>query len=369
MKQCTQQSRQQSRQQSVPRPVVRWLSRIALGVAALGAIIGANSLAQNNTLNLFIWSEYIDPAIIKSFEQKFKAKVNISLYESNDDLLAKLKAGGNKQYDIIVPSDFVIPLLVKQKLLQPINKTVVVNLKNLGLSFLNPAYDPGNTYTAAYQWGFVGLIYRTDKLKTPPKSWSVLFDPKVQQGPFVLMDSLREMIGVTLKYLGKSANTINTADLKAATDALSNAKNRSLGFDGGVGGKNKVLAKQANYAVVYNGDAIKATEQDKNVAFVVPSEGSMYFLDSMAIPSGAPNPKLANEFINFILDAKIGAQLSNYNRYASPNAASRPFITPADSKNPAIYPSDATMKKLELVNDLGANTKLYDSVWTKVKSK
>jgi spermidine/putrescine transport system substrate-binding protein len=336
-----------------------------LTVAAIG-----HSVAQSNKiLNLFIWSEYIDPTIIKDFEKQFGAKVNVSLYESNDDLLAKLKAGGSNQYDIVVPSDFVIPLMVKQKLLLTLDKSKIPNLKNLGSKFKNPPYDPGNTYTAAYQWGFVGLVYRSDRIKTPPTSWSVVFDQSKQQGPFVLMDSMREMLGITLKYLGKSANTINTTELKAAGAALTEAKGRALGFDGGVGGKNKVVGKQANYAVVYNGDAVKASEEDKNVAFVVPNEGGMYFLDSMAIPAGAPNAALAHQFINFILDPKIGARLSNYNRYASPNDAAKPFITKADLNNPAIYPNASVMAKFELVNDIGASSKLYDAVWTKVKSK
>jgi spermidine/putrescine transport system substrate-binding protein len=121
--------------------------------------------------------------------------------------------------------------------------------------------------------------------------------------------------------------------------------------------------------VAYNGDAIKAAEEDKNVGYLLPKEGSVIFVDSMAIPAGAKNSKMAHAFINFILDPKVGARLSNFNRYATPNEAAKAFIDPKDVKNPAIYPSAAVTAKLEFILDLGADNKLYDSIWTKIKAQ
>ncbi|MER3483815.1 MAG: polyamine ABC transporter substrate-binding protein [Meiothermus sp.] len=336
----------------------------------LVALLALSSLAfAQKEMRLFIWSEYMDPAIIKAFEQKYNLKVRIDLYESNEDMVAKLQAGGVSQYDVVVPSDYIIPSMVQLGLLQPLDQSKIPNLKNLDTKFKSPPYDPGNKYSAAYQWGSVGLMYRKDKVKTPD-SWSVIFDPK-GTGNYVLMDSVREMMGAVLKYQGQSVNAKDPKAVQAAGKLLLDAKKspRALGFEGGVGAKNHLVAGQASYAVVYNGDAIKATGENKNVAFVVPKEGATLFLDNMAIPAKAPNVEAAHQFINFILDPKIGAQLSNYNRYATPNAAAKPYINKDDLKNPAIYPSAAIMNKLEFILDMGSDSRLYDEVWTAVKSR
>ena len=347
----------------------RRIALLTIAALASASIISSQIQAQQNVLNLFNWSEYMDPAILKDFEKKFKVKVNVSLFESNEDMIAKLETSGKGQYDVVVPGQYAVPILAKKGLVEKLDKAQIPNLKNLSKKFVNPSYDPGNTYSAAYQWGTVGIVYRKDKVKNFDPSWSLLFDKAKQQGPFIMMDSTREMLGPALMYLGKSLNTTNKTDLKKALEIMTDAKNRSLGFDGGVGGKNKVVASQANYAVAYNGDAIKATEEDKNVGYLLPKEGSVIFVDSMAIPAGAKNSKMAHAFINFILEPKIGARLSNYNRYATPNEAAKAFIDPKDAKNPAIYPSAAVTAKLEFVLDLAADNKLYDSIWTKIKAQ
>jgi spermidine/putrescine transport system substrate-binding protein len=341
---------------------------LALGGAVALALL-AQGAAQTRTLNLFNWSEYMDPAILKDFEKQFNAKVNVSLYESNEDLIAKLKANGGSQYDVIVPGQYAIPLLSRSNLLLKLDKTKIPNLKNLSKKFVNPSYDPNNTHSAAYQWGTVGVVYRKDKLKNPDQTWGLFFDKSKQQGSFLMMDSTREMLGPVLKYLGKSLNSTKPDDLRAALDTMVDAKGRSLGFDGGVGNRNKVAAGQANYGVAYNGDAVKLQAEDKNIGFFVPKEGSVIFTDSMAIPVKAPNAVLAHQFINFILEPKVGARLSNYNRYASPNEASKPFIDPTDVKNPGVYPPANVMAKLEFILDLGKDNALYDSVWTKIKAR
>lgn len=329
------------------------------------------AMAQKE-MRLFIWSEYMDPAIIQAFEKKYNLKVRIDLYESNEDMLAKLQAGGVSQYDVIVPGDYIIPTLIQLKLIQPLNKSIVTNLKNLDTKFANPPYDPGNQYSSAYQWGMSGIMYRKDKVKSVPNSWADILDSKSSAtGPYVLMDSVREMMGGALRYLGYSINSRDPKQVQAAGKLLLDSKksSRALGFEGGVGAKNRLVAGTATYAVVYNGDAIKAAAENKNVAFVVPKEGGAFFVDNMAIPAKAPNAQAANHFINFILDPKIGAQLSNYNRYATPNKAAMPFINKADVKNPAIYPSEAVKKNLEFVLDLGKDSRLYDEIWTAVKSR
>ena len=341
------------------------MKRMAVFLVACLAL----GLAQKGELRLFIWSEYIDPAILQAFTQQYGYRVRMDLYESNEDMIAKLQAGGVSQYDIIVPSDFYVPSIIRLGLVQTLNHAKIPNLKNLDDKFRNPPFDPGNRYSAAYQWGTTGLIFRKDRVPKPA-SWAVLFkDPKA---PFILMDSPREMLGNALRYLGYSVNTRNPKEVQAAGQLLLLVKRSRyfLGFEGGVGGKNRVVAGAATYAVVYNGDAVKAADENPGkVGFAIPQEGATLWVDSLMIPAKAPNPEAAHLFINFILDPKVGAQLSNFNRYATPNRAALPYIRPEDRRNPAIYPDAEVMKRSEFILDLGKDNRLYDEVWTAVKSR
>jgi spermidine/putrescine transport system substrate-binding protein len=213
-------------------------------------------------------------------------------------------------------------------------------------------------------------MYRKDAVKGPV-SWALVFDEAKQPGPFAFMDEMRSQVGAALKFLGKPMSSHDAGDLKAAGELMLKAKKspKCLGFLGGVDGKNKVLAGEAAVAVVYNGDAVKAMADNPDVAFAVPAEGSLLAVDNLLIPAQAPQAEAAHAFIDFILDAKVGAQLSNFNRYATPNKAAMPFITKADAQNPAIYPPDALMSKLGSLQDVGADSRLYDEVWTAVKSR
>ena len=347
----------------------RRIAFLTIAALASATLISSQTGAQQNVLNVFNWSEYIDPKILKDFEKKFNAKVNYSLFESNEDLISKLETSGKGQYDLVVPGQYAVPILIKKGLLEKLDRAQIPNLKNLGKKFMNPSYDPGNTYTAAYQWGTVGIVYDKKKLPNPEQTWGLLFDKTRQKGPFLMMDSTREMIGPALMYLGKSLNTTSKDDLKKVLAVMIDAKNRSLGFDGGVGARNKVAAGQATVGVAYNGDCVKLQDENPNIGYFVPKEGSVIYVDNMALAAGAPNPKLAHAFINYILEPKVGAQLSNFNRYATPNDAAKPFINPKDVKNLGVYPSQAIMDKLEFITDLGDVNKLYDSIWTKIKAQ
>ncbi len=321
---------------------------------------------------VYMYSEYIDPEIPKAFQKETGIKVRIDVYEAAEEMMAKLQqAGGVGQYDVIVATNETVPTMAKLKLIQPIDATKVPNAKNIAPRFKSPPYDPGNTYSLPYQWGTVGLAYRKDKIAKMEPSWAMVFDAAKQPGTFVLIDSLRDMIGAALKFQGKSVNSRNAEEVKKAGELILAAKKspKALGFEGGVGGKNKVAAGQAVMAIVYNGDAIRTMEEEKNLGYVVPKEGTILWVDSMVVPAKAPHAEAAHRFMNYILDAKVGAQLSNFNRYATPNAASLPLIKKEDRENPAIYPSDDDVKKMEFLEDLGSQTPLYDEVWTSVKSR
>jgi spermidine/putrescine transport system substrate-binding protein len=350
------------------------MRKLILLVAAFIVLIIPMAVHAQNELSIFIWSEYMDEEKMPAdFEKKFGIKVRLDIFENNEEMVAKLQAGGVSQYDIIVPSDYIIPILIQQKLIQPLDHAKIPNMKNLFPRFTQTANDPGNKWSVPWQWGTVGLMYRKDKLtEDQVKSWAVLFDPEKSPGPFWLIDSVREMLGVALLYQGHGFNSDNPDELKSAADLLAATKKRSecLGFKHGVGGKNDVVAGSAVAAIVYNGDAIQAVVEDPDkLGFIVPKEGSEIWVDSMCIPAKAPNVDAAYKWINWILEPEVGAELSNYNMYATPNKASMPFITPEDLKNTGIYPPEDVLRTLHFSKDLGEKNKLIDAAWTRAKSR
>jgi spermidine/putrescine transport system substrate-binding protein len=344
--------------------MIRWI----LALAATAALAHASESAQ---LTVYMYSEYIDPAIPKQFEQATGTAVRVDVYEAQEEMLAKLRAGGASQYDVIVASDVVVPTLIKLGLVRKLDQARIPHRQNVDEQFLDPEFDPGNAYSWPYQWGTVGLMFRKGVVDPKHLTWATVFDPALQPGPFVLMDEMRTQLALALHHLRKPMNSRAPADLKAAGELLIATKHRHkcLGFDGGVGGKNKVLSGEAALAVVYNGDAVRAMAENDQVDFVVPEDGGLIAVDNLLICSGAPNPDAAHAFIDYILDAKVGAQLSVFNHYATPNKASRELMPKPELANYAIYPPERIMRVLEYLQDVGADSKLYDEVWTAVKSR
>ena len=337
-------------------------------------LVGCAQSPATPELNLYIWSEYLDPQIPADFTAKTGVRVNVSLYESSEEMLAKLQhAGGSGQYDLAVVSNMLVPTLVHLKLVQALDHHRIPNRQNLDALFLDPAYDPGNHYSLAYQWGTVGLLYNKTKLPDLEPSWGVLFDPEKVRGSFVLIDEMRDQLGAALIFAGHSANSTNPDELRQAGQRVLGAKRnaKSRGFEGGVGGKNKVAAGLADMAVVWSGDALKAIEEDAKgeLAYLVPREGSIVWADAMVIPAQAPNPGAAHQFIDYLLDAQVGSKLSRYTRYASPNKAARPLLPREDLENPVLYPPPEILARLEYQREVGEGVRLYDEVWTEVKSR
>jgi len=329
------------------------------------------ALAADKEMRLFIWSEYMPEDFVPTFEERTGIKVRVDYYESMEEMIAKLQAGGVAQYDVIVPSDYVMPTLINLDLLAEIDHAKVPNLKNLAPKFVSPVYDPGNKFSAAYQWGTLGMMYKKDKVPGDPPSWAVMFDETKQVGPFVLIDSVREMLGSALCYMGKDANTTDQADLKALAEMMLKVKKSPYfqGFEVGTGARSKVVAGAAVAAIVYNGDGLRAVAEDPTSGFANPAEGAVMWVDSLCIPKKAPNPGAAHQFIDYVLEAKTGAVLSNWTQYPTPNGAAMEFITPADRENPAIYPPAEYMDKLQLLRDLGKENRIYDELWTMIKTR
>ncbi len=342
---------------------------LALTLVFFG-LVGSASAA--GTLTVFIWSEYMDPEVISDFEKQFDVKVRLDYYESNEEMVVKLdKGGGLGKYDIIVPSTYFIPSLTNLNLIQPLDHAKLPNLKNLEPAFTALECDPGNKYTIPYQWGTSGLAVRTKDIDKVKKSWDLLFDPAIKESRFILFDTARDTIGSALKSLGYSMNSTDPKEIQKAVELLTATKKRPafLGFDGGVGGLNKVMSGFATVAQVYNGEAIKAHDEDAEVYYVLPEEGGEVWTDLVAIPRNAPNLDNAYLFMNYLMEGKVGAKLAAFNRYATPNAAAKAFIPEEDLNNPAMYPSPEVMEKLEYIEDLGSSNRLYDEAWTMIKTQ
>lgn len=343
-------------------------SRVLL--AALCLWLGASTLlAAPRALHLFIWSEYIDPGVVAEFEKRFDCRVTTDLYEDESAMMAKLQAGGVSRYDVVVPADHKVPVLGKLGLLAPLRLERVPNLRHVDGRFLNPPYDRSNRFSVAYHWGTVGLYVRREGGMLPPATWGLIFEPARQAGPFVLLDGPRDLIGAALKYKGQPLNTFAAEPLKGMLPLLLDAKRRSLGFDNSVGGRNKVLAKAARVAVVYSGEAARGVEQDKDTAYLHPKEGSQIWVDNLAILAKAPHPELAEVFINYLLEPEVAARNARFVRFATPNRAARALIPAADLANPAIYPPQEVMEKLEFLEDPGNRGRVLDELWTSLKAR
>ena len=330
------------------------------------AVGGRQSAAAGDQLNVFIWSNYLPESVIKDFEHRFHAKINVELYDSNEALLAKLQSGG-ASYDIVVPSDYMVKVLTEQDLLREIDRDQLTNFSNLDPKLLALPFDPDNRYSAPYLWGSTGIGYRRDKIPGQVDSWSALWDPKYRDH-VAMLDDAREVLGAALKYLGKSLNSTNPDDLAAAARLLEKQKPLVKAYDSG-GFDQMLLSGDAWIVQGYNGQIAKAMLENPAIAYAIPKEGCTVSVDNLCIPRGASHPELAAEFINFVLEAKVAADIANSTGYSSPNLAARAMIRPELLSNPAVYPPAEALQRCEFITDLGPAVALYDRYWTEVKSR
>ena len=353
------------------RSVVRFAG-IALGLLSVGRASRADEGEALPILTVLNWSDYIDPKVYSQFGQLFHCQVKESTFDSPEEALNKMIAGGSRTFDVCaVGGNFLMPAAIAEGVLKELDHARIPNLKNLAPQYQNPAYDPGNRYSIPYQWGTTGVVIRRDLVPPGGFSLAAFFDPARELGRFDLIDSEREMLGYANLYQGKPLNSVDVDTLRASIALLTQAKNsrNCVGFDPGVGGRNKVAAGAADYAIGYSGGAVRLLAlYPGRFAYVIPREGAPMWVDTLGIAHDAPHPDLAYAFLNYILEPKIGAQISNYTKYPSPNQAAWPYVDPADRANPAIYPSEDDQKRLHLVENLGDRETFRDDAWSAVKS-
>ncbi|PWG63087.1 ABC transporter substrate-binding protein [Spiribacter halobius] len=348
--------------------------------AAISALLAAGTaVAQDEERKLYIfnWSQYMDPEIIEQFEAEYDVDVVENFFNSNAEMFSKMQAGGASQYDVVMPSNYFIPRLVDSGLIQPLDHSQIPNMDNLSPKFRDPSYDPGNEYSAAYQWGTTGIVYRTDTIPDAPESWSILFDPELNPNqPFALMGGEgNPTVASACAYLGHGYRCTDREQWTEAARLLLETKRRDnfSGFEDGTPQLQQIARGVIHAGMTYNGDYVYYRSEDPeayaNTSYIIPEEGAEIWVDNMVIPSEAPNPELAHTFINYILDAEIGAQLSNWTYYSSPNRAALPMLEPLLQEPPST-PTEEEMARLEFIPILqGEDLRVFQQIWSEVLSR
>jgi spermidine/putrescine-binding protein len=317
-------------------------------------------------LNIYIWSAYLPQEVVDEFTRRTGVKVSIDLYDSSEALLAKLQSGV-ADYDLVVPGDYMVHVLIGEKLIQPLDKTKLHGLGNLDPHFLDRGYDRGNHYTLPYLWGTTGIGYDRKKLGNVD-SVEALFDPR-HKGRILMLDDMREVFGVALRRMGHSINERDPAVLATAAAMLEAQKPLVATYDSG-DFANILAAGDVDLAQGYSGQLAAAVQEHADrLAYVVPKEGGTLWIDNMAIPTGARHAKAALAFIDYVLEPEVEAKIVGSVKYASPNTAAKAFIDPKIVGDPSIYPDAATLARCELIEDLGETTTLLDRYWTEIKSR
>ena len=316
------------------------------GADSAGAVADLGPIEKE--LHIYNWSDYIAEDTVPNFEKEFGVKVTYDTYESNEEMVAKLQAGATG-YDIVVPSGYIIPVMVATDLITPINRKYLTNFNNISPIFQNLPTDPGNKHTVPWQWGTTGIAYRHDKVKTPVDSWAVFHDKQFGK-KLTMMDDGREVIGAFLRYRGHSLNSTNPAELsRAKADSITAKKQLKAYISAPV--KAQLISGDVWISQLWNGDTTQAKAEQPNLTYVIPKEGCTIWGDSMCVPKTAPNKRAAHEWMNYILRPEVGAALSEATGYGTPNAAAAKVM-----KTPVPYPTEDELKRLEYQVDLGKDT-------------
>lgn len=345
--------------------VLLFLITVLLPIGCTGSQSNLSS-SQDNVLNLYNWSSYIAPEVLRLFEQEYNVKINYDIYDSNESLYAKLKPG-NPGYDVAFPADYMVKIMIAERMLEELDKSNIPNLQHLDNKFINPPYDPNNRYSLPYQWLTMGIGYNLKRTGENITSWAALFDPKFSRRT-ALLDDMRHTFGAVLIYLGYSPNTTNPEEITQAKEYLIKNQKNVKAFLPDTG-QNLLNQGEIDLAMEYSGDVFQVMAENPDLRYIIPQEGTLIAVDNMVIPKNAPHKQLAEQFINFILEPEIGAKVSNFINYGSPNkTAIQNQLIDADSlNNLGIYPPEEVFAKLTYLEDVGEATLLYDEAWNEVK--
>lgn len=349
------------------------MKKLALLLALLLALSTVPvSAASTDTITVYNWGQYISDGtddyidVIAAFTEETGIKVNYVTYDSNETLYTKLKTGGTN-YDVIIPSDYMIGRMIAEDMLEPLNFDNIPNYQYIDDTFLDASYDPENLYSVPYTWGTVGLIYNTKYVTEAPTSWSALWDDQYE-GKILMFDNSRDAFGIAELLNGHSINTTDTAELEAAADLLKDQKSvvQSYVMDQIF---DKMQREEAWLAPYYAGDFLLMVEENPDLAFVLPDEGFNMFVDAMCIPKGAENKEGAEAFINFLCDPEICGQNLEWLGYSAPISAAKEFMDPEVAESPVAYPDESVLEHGSSFLNLSteANQEM-EALWLDVKT-
>lgn len=343
---------------------------LLLGAAA-AALAGCGSDDPSASINVFNWGEYIEEDLIDEFEDETGIKVNYNTTSTCEEMYAKMKNGG-VNYDVVVPSDYMVSRMIEEDMLQPISYDNVPNAQYIDEDFLKPEYDPTGEYSVPYQWGRVAIIYNKDMVdESDIGSWDLLWNEKYS-GQILMFDNSRDAIGIALKKLGASYNTTDETVLKQAADLLKEQKPLVQAyvmdqiFD-------KMESGEAAIAPYYVGDYFlmlsEIEDEDINLGFYIPEGGTNLYIDAMCIPKDAQNKEGAEAFINFLLDPENMAENTEFISYSTAETAARELLPDEMKNNEEMYPSHEIIQACETYTNLPESIReLYDTLWVEIMS-
>jgi spermidine/putrescine transport system substrate-binding protein len=318
-------------------------------------------------LNIFAWADYFHPDCLPDFEKRTGIKVIYDTFASNEQLLAKLQAGAT-EYDIVMPSNYMVQEFVKLDLLAAIDHDRLQGVNRLMERFQHPVFDPQLRHAMPQFWGTTGIACDLAALggeRNIPDDWDAFWDERFARR-MTLLDDSRETIGMSLKRMGKSYNTTDAGEVRAATQELIKQKPLVMCYT-----SDQVIVQLAAgdsmLALVYSGDAYQAARQNPNVRYRVPKSGTSIWVDSFCIPKGAPHPDSAYAWLNYMLDPAVAAHNAKFNKYACANAEARKYFSKDEISDPDRYPPENVLSRCEELKDLGPAIFLYDRMWTELK--
>ena len=326
---------------------------------------------EGKKLFVYNWEDYIHPNTIPRFAKEFGVQVTYDTFPSNEQLLAKLQAGGAK-YDVISPTHNFVPIYIAQGLLTPLHHEQLPNLQHVLARFLNTPFDPGNTYTVPYGWGMTALAHNTTYTQDDPRlgSWALLFEsgPQRYSGKLGFTDEREEVIAAALQYLGYNANSRTKDELRQAGDILLRVKPHVKAFYPGAEAKKALITEDIVVAQSWSGETVKAQAKNPAVVWSLPKEGGTGWFDTMAIPKAAPHKFTAAVFINYMLRPDVAAENANTTGYATTNrVAIEKHVEPQVANNPAIYPPAEALARVTFLETIPDDLlPFYEEIWTRI---
>ncbi|MGE0238736.1 MAG: PotD/PotF family extracellular solute-binding protein [Parvibaculaceae bacterium] len=355
----------QARTRRVP-PLARLLSAIGLCLMGLLLIGQPAPAAAQQVLNIYNWGEYINPEVLKRFEEETGIKVNLATYASNEEMLAKVQAGATG-YDIVFPSVHMHDIMAKLDLLEKTDINQYEGFKNIDPAFLRSLSDPKGEYCLPYAWGSVGIMYNRKVLGKEVTGWKDLIETVKAKGlKFTLLDDMREVVGVGLILNGKSVNSTNAEELQQAAQTIIDMKPYVAAFTY----ESRPMVKSGDVAAAHYfvGAMIDVFGDEANLNYIIPEEGATMYQEDICVLKTAPNKENAVKFMQFYTRPEVAALNVEQQTNGTANVPARALTPDRIKNNTAINPPPDVMQKLQIFRDLAGDIRQVDRVWTKIKT-